>query len=180
MKYTYIILVVIIGLTASLFIYNYESNSNQDTTTSSQKISVKALRGVDSCKNARIEIDENIFQLKNGVAEIPNVDSPSDKIVLHYGNHAVRGTMDSGSVNDMVCTYDLNDGSGDVKTYVAVLIGLTEDSYAPFGNILLGSDITVVDMQIINGKANISIKNNLSKEVSIKTIFLDGDLISFL
>lgn len=178
-KYLYIILVIGLGLLAAVFVYMSAQGSTEAQINKLSKTSSKYVKSINACKNARLQIDNNVFQLNNEYAEVADANAISGTYILQYGNHAVRGYMDSGSVNDMVCSYDLSDGSGNIKTYIAVLTGLTDESFAMFDNVYLGQNITITDMHILGGgKAKVMFKGNKTGAGSEKIIYFDGDVLS--
>lgn len=180
-KYLYIALIIVLGIGVSIFVYMSVQGSTEEQINSLSKTSTKFVKSINACRNARLEIDNKVFELRNEIAEVPDINAPGGTLILKYGNHAVRGYMDSGSSNDMVCTYDLSDGSQNIKTYVSVLTGLTEDSFVMFDSVFLGQNITITDMKILGGgMAKIIFKENKTNNVTEKTIYLDGDVLSFM
>lgn len=177
MKNAYLLLIIIIGIAASTFIYISSQGNTEESINTLSKTSTKFVKSINACKNARLDIGGQIFQLKNEIATT-SIDGEDGVVSLKYGNHAVRGYMDSGSVNDMVCAYDLTDLDGKTKTYVAVLIGLTEDTFAPVAPILLGDEIDVISMKIEGGKSIIDYTERGTGNKLSKTLYLDGDVLN--
>lgn len=171
MKNKYLIIAVVIGLTAIALIF-ISNNYNSDTSSGLIKPSKSMENSLSACKNAIIDIDGFSYKLKNEVA------SQGDS-VLTYGKHSIKGLIDSGPINDAVCTYDLTSDQIPKKTYISVLLGYTNEVYSTAGTLLLGSDITITNLRIANNKVLVSFKD-VDGKITDKVVAYDGEMINFV
>ncbi len=177
MKNTSIIFVIALGLLATSFIYYSFSRPEENEIKPVSQTTSKYARSIAACKNARLDISGIIFQMSGGVGEALDPYKIEDKLKLEYADKGVRGYMDNGSAFDMVCAYRMTNSLGVKSNYVAVLLGLTEDVYAPIGTTSIGGDITISTMDIEAGRLKISTKDNQTGVFQDLTFMLEGDAI---
>ncbi len=177
MKNTYLFFVIALGLLATSLTYYFYKKPAANLISPLSETSSRLSRGIGACKNARLEVSGVVFQMKNGLGEASDPAVSDGKLTLTYANRADRGYMDNGSAFDMACAYEMTNYSGTKRTYVGILLGLTEDSYAPVGTALVGEGVVITNLNIQAGKVNISTTSYLDRERHSQAFMLEGDTL---
>lgn len=177
MKNKFLIIAVTVGLTATALLFISQKYPD-DLPNNSVKISKSMEKSLTTCKNATLDIDSHTYKLMGGTVKTEDTKGDAGTLTLKYGNRAVRGLFDSGPVNDIVCIYELWPESGDVKTYVTVFLGLTNNAYSNAGTLFLGDNIQISDLKLTGSRAYITYSDRLGT-IEKKTIFYDGEMANF-
>ena len=98
---------------------------------------------------------------------------------LHYADHAAKGLIDDGPINDVACIYYLVSKNTEKKAYVSVLFGYMNGVYSTVGTLYLGNNITITNLIIKNNEVYVTFVDSDGNEIN-RIIGYDGELINFV